>query len=93
MAESVQFLMGKPHWDPVEKSVFFEGVAGDEYVEFLIRVEALRVLVNPDAAPLAPAEALETFTEFEADIHRIAEREHRSRGSMTVVLDAKDVGG
>jgi hypothetical protein len=93
MAEPMKFLMGKPHWDPVERSVFFEGIAGDEYVEFLIRVEALRMLLNADAPPLSPAKALATFSEFEADIHRVAEREHRIRGTTTVVLDVKDVGG
>jgi hypothetical protein len=93
MAEPMQFLMGKPHWDPVERSIFFEGIAGDEYVAFLIRVEALRMLVNADAPPLSPATALATFSEFEPRIHRIAEREHRSRGGRTVVLDVKDVGG
>ncbi len=41
-------------------------------VEFLITAEALTHMLNPDLDTIDSELAIETYAEFEADIHRIA---------------------
>ena len=64
-------------------------------VEFLITSEALAQLLNPEFESLDRETALETFVEFEADIHRIAQREFVKRlgGEPPLLITAADVEG
>ncbi|MBN8808422.1 MAG: hypothetical protein J0I47_09340 [Sphingomonas sp.] len=62
-------------------------------VDFLITADALTELLNPGLDAIDPELALETFTEFEADIHRIARLEFVKRlgGEPPILITAADV--
>jgi hypothetical protein len=94
MAEaSVRFELGEWEWVPERGCVGFVGHTDLGDVEFLITSEALIELLNPDLEAIDPETAIETFIEFEADIHRIARREFVSRlgGEPPILLTAADV--
>lgn len=90
---SITFERGGSSWIPDRQSVSFMGVSALGPVEFLITREALEQLLNPDLDGIDGEYALEIFSEFEADIHRIARREFVKRlgGEPPVLLSASDV--
>lgn len=90
---TLQFEMGRRRWVPRRDSVGFEAIAGGELVEFLITSEALAMMLNPDRAHLDAEMAIETFDEFEADIHRIAQRAYRMKrgGDRPIMILVEDV--
>jgi hypothetical protein len=90
---SVTFELGGGYWVPERQSVGFTGKTDLGPVEFLITSEALEQMLNPDLDGIDGEYALEIFTEFEADIHRIALLEFVKRlgGEPPVLLTAADV--
>ena len=76
-------------------SVGFTGTTDLGPVEFLITSAALAQLLNPEFESLDRETALETFVEFEADIHRIAQREFVKRlgGEPPLLITVADVEG
>lgn len=64
-------------------------------VEFLITSEALVELLDPSREAMDRETAIETFDEFESDIHRITLREFVSRlgGEPPILLTSADVAG
>ena len=90
---SVRFEMGDWTWEDERSCVGFVGQTDLGPVEFLITGEALIELLNPDLEALDRDTAIETFIEFEADIHRIAQREFVKRlgGEPPILITAADV--
>lgn len=93
-APSITFELTGGEWVPERQSVGFYGLTALGQVEFLITTEALIQLLNPDLEGMDSDLALETFLEFEADIHRIARLEFVKRlgGEPPILLTAADVG-
>ena len=92
---SVRFELDGGSWVGKRDSVGFTGETDLGPVEFLITSEALAQLLNPEFESLDRETALETFVEFEADIHRIAQREFVKRlgGEPPLLITAADVEG
>lgn len=90
---SVWFDHGDGYWVVERDSVGFTGTTDLGLVEFLITSAALAQLLDPDMEDIDPETALETFTEFEADIHRVALREFVKRlgGEPPILLTAADL--
>lgn len=95
MSASVRFEMGDWEWLAEREGVLFVGETERGQVEFLITSEALAELFNPEVEAIDRETAIETFIEYEADIHRIAHREFVSRlgGEPPILLTAADVAG
>ncbi|MDO6414110.1 DUF1488 family protein [Sphingomonas sp. BIUV-7] len=95
MAVSVRFEAGDWQWLPEREGMLFVGETGMGLVEFLITIEALAELFDPTVEAIDRETAIETFIEYEADIHRIAHREFVSRlgGEPPILLTAADVAG
>lgn len=74
-------------------SVGFVGATDLGEVEFLITVDALAELLNPELDAIDPDTAIEVFVEFESDIHRIAQREFVKRlgGKPPILLTSADL--
>lgn len=94
-ATSVRFERGGWEWIPDRQAISFFGDTDLGAVEFLITSEALIELLNPELDGIDSETAIETFIEFEDDIHRIARREFVSRlgGEPPILLTAADVAG
>lgn len=92
---SVRFKRGDGYWVPDRGSVGFTGTTDLGPVEFVITSEALAEMLNPDLAGIDRETAIETFIEFESDIHRIAQREfvRRLGGEPPILLTLADVEG
>jgi len=92
-AASVRFELGEYEWLAERDGILFLGHTDLGAVEFLITSEALIELLNPDLEGIDSETAIETYIEFESDIHRIARREFVSRlgGEPPVLLTAADV--
>lgn len=92
---SVRFEMGAYEWVADRESVGFVGTTDMGEVEFLITADALAELLNPELDGLDAEMALEVFVEFEADIHRIAQREFVKRlgGEPPILLTSADLNG
>ncbi|SFO30731.1 DUF1488 family protein [Sphingomonas sp. OK281] len=90
---SVRFELGEYEWLAERHGVLFLGHTDLGMVEFLITSEALVEFINPDLEGIDSDTAIETYVEFESDIHRIARREFVSRlgGEPPVLLTAADV--
>jgi hypothetical protein len=90
---SVTFELGDGHWVAERQSVGFTGMPALGPVDFLITSEALEQMLDPDLDGIDGDYALEIFTEFEADIHRIALLEFVKRlgGEPPILLTAADV--
>jgi hypothetical protein len=90
---SVRLAMGGFSWVAERDSVGFMGETDLGPVEFLITSEALSYLVNPDLDGIDSETAIEAFIEFEADIHRIAQREFVKRlgGEPPILLTVVDL--
>jgi hypothetical protein len=90
---SVRFETGDHEWVAERDSVGFIGTTDFGPVEFLITADALAELLDPNLAVIDPETALETFAEFEADIHRIALREFVKRlgGEPPILLTSADL--
>ncbi|RZI60396.1 MAG: hypothetical protein EOP94_01645 [Zymomonas sp.] len=90
---SVRFEIGEHEWLSERNGMLFLGHTALGVVEFLITSEALVELLNPDLDSIDSDTAIETFIEFEAHIHRIAQREFVSRlgGEPPILLTAADV--
>lgn len=90
---SVRFVLGEYEWLAERNGVLFIGHTDLGMVEFLITSEALAEFINPDLEGIDSDTAIETYVEFESDIHRIARREFVSRlgGEPPVLLTAADV--
>ena len=95
MRPSVRFELGGGSWVAERDSVCFTGETDLGPVEFLITSEALAQLLDPECESLDRETALETFVDFEADIHRIAQREFVKRlgGEPPLLITAADVEG
>jgi hypothetical protein len=92
-AASVRFELGEYEWLAEREGILFLGHTDLGMVEFLITSEALVELLNPDLEGIDSETAIETYIEFESDIHRIARREFVSRlgGEPPILLTAADV--
>ncbi len=92
---SVRFQVDGGSWVEERQSVGFTGETDLGPVEFLITAEALAQMLNPDFDALDRETALETFLEFEADIHLIAQREFVKRlgGEPPILITAADLDG
>jgi len=92
---SVRFELGGYEWVAERDSVGFVGMTDLGEVEFLITADALTELMNPDIDGIDFETALETFAEFETDIHRIALREFVKRlgGEPPILLTSADMDG
>jgi hypothetical protein len=90
---SVRFETGDSTWVMERDSVGFMGQTDLGPVEFLITAEALAHLRDPDLDGIDWETALETFNEFERDIHRIARLEFVKRlgGEPPILLTLADV--
>ena len=90
---SVRFERGDCEWVAERDSVGFIGTTNLGPVEFLITADALAEMLNPDLYAIDSETALETFTVFEADIHRIALREFVKRlgGEPPILLTSVDL--
>jgi hypothetical protein len=90
---SVRFESGDWDWVAERDSVAFMGTTDLGPVEFLITSEALAEMLDPELDGIDRETAIETFIEFEADIHRIAQREFVSRlgGEPPILLTTADV--
>jgi hypothetical protein len=90
---SVQFERGDAEWVAERDSVGFAGVTDLGPVEFLITKDALAYFLNPDLDDIDRETAIETFFEFESDIHRIARLEFVKRlgGEPPILLTVSDV--
>lgn len=90
---SVRFERGHGYWVAERDSVGFEGETALGLVEFLITSAALAYLLDPDLDEIDSDTALETYFEFEAEIHRIARLEFVKRlgGEPPVLLTVDDV--
>lgn len=94
-AASITFELGGGDWIAEREAVGFSGTTALGEVDFLITSEALAYLLNPELDRIDSELALETFTEFESDIHRIARLEFVKRlgGEPPILLTTADVGG
>jgi hypothetical protein len=92
---SVNFEKGDWQWSAEREGVLFVGDTAMGPVEFLITSEALAELLNLGLEAIDRETAIETFIEFEADIHRVAHREFVSRlgGEPPILLTAADIAG
>lgn len=92
---SVQFEAGGGYWVAERDSVGFTGTTALGPVEFLITVEALAQLRDPDLDWIDRETAIETFIDLEADIHQIALREFVKRlgGEPPILLTTADIDG
>lgn len=92
---SVRFELGEYEWLAERNGILFLGHTDLGMVEFLITSEALVELIDPDLEGIDRDTAIETYLEFESDIHRIARREFVSRlgGEPPLLLTAADVSG
>ena len=92
---SVRFELGEYEWLAERNGILFLGHTDLGMVEFLITSEALVELIDPDLEGIDRDTAIETYLEFESDIHRIARREFISRlgGEPPVLLTAADISG
>jgi hypothetical protein len=92
---SVRFDKGDYEWRAERGSVGFVGTTDIGEVEFLITADALAEQINPELDGVDPETALEAFVEFEADIHRIAQREFVKRlgGEPPILLTSADLDG
>ncbi|RZM35192.1 MAG: DUF1488 family protein [Sphingomonas sp.] len=92
-AASVRFERGEYEWLAERNGILFLGHTDLGIVEFLITGEALVELVNPDLDGIDRDTAIDTFLEFEPDIHLLARREFVSRlgGEPPILLTAADV--
>ncbi|MES2420388.1 MAG: DUF1488 family protein [Pseudomonadota bacterium] len=90
---SVRFERGDYEWLAERNGILFLGHTALGMVEFLITSEALAEFLSPDLEGIDSETAIETYVEFESDIHRIARREFVSRlgGEPPVLLTAADV--
>ncbi len=90
---SVRFELGEYEWLAEREGILFLGHTNLGIVEFLITSEALIELLNPELEGINSESAIETYLEFEADIHRIARRVFVSRlgSEPPVLLTAADV--
>jgi hypothetical protein len=90
---SVRFARGDADWVAERDSVGFAGLTDMGPVEFLITRDALAFLLNPDLDEIDSETAIETFFEFESDIHRIARLEFVKRlgGEPPILLTIVDV--
>ncbi|WP_161731807.1 DUF1488 family protein [Sphingobium yanoikuyae] len=90
---SVQFEMGNYEWVSERESVGFLGMTDLGEVPFLITSDALCEMLNPELDGIDSETALETFMEFEADIHRIARREFVKRlgGEPPILITSADL--
>ena len=90
---SVRFKLGDGEWIAERDSVGFVGLTALGPVEFLITRDALAYLLNPDLDEIDRETAIETFLEFESDIHRIAQLEFVKRlgGEPPILLTVADV--
>jgi hypothetical protein len=90
---SVQFEPGDAEWVAERSSVGFGGRTDLGPVEFLITRDALAYLRNPDLDDIDSETAIETFLEFESDIHRIARLEFVKRlgGEPPILITVSDV--
>jgi len=90
---SVRFELDGGHWVADRDSVGFVGVTDLGEVEFLITSEALAEMLDPELVGIDSETAMETFIEFEADIHRIARLEFVKRlgGEPPILLTSADV--
>jgi hypothetical protein len=94
MAEpSVRFESGDAVWVSERDSVSFAGLTVLGPVDFLITRDALAYILNPDLDEIDSETAIETFFEFESDIHRIARFEFVKRlgGEPPVLLTVSDI--
>jgi hypothetical protein len=94
MAEpSVRFELGDADWIGERDSVGFAGLTALGPVDFLITRDALAYLLNPDLDEIDRETAMETFFEFESDIHRIARLEFVKRlgGEPPILLTVADI--
>jgi hypothetical protein len=94
MAEpSVRFEPGDAVWVSERDSVSFAGLTALGPVDFLITRDALAYILNPDLDEIDSETAVETFFEFESDIHRIARFEFVKRlgGEPPVLLTVSDI--
>lgn len=92
---SVRFEMGEYEWVAERDSVAFIGTTDLGEVEFLITADALAEFLDPELEAVDPQTAIEVFTEFESDIHRIAQREFVKRlgGEPPILLTSADLDG
>jgi Protein of unknown function (DUF1488) len=90
---SVQFERGDAEWVAERDSVGFPGLTALGAVDFLITRDALAYLLNPNLDEIDSETAIETFFEFESDIHRIARLEFVKRlgGEPPILLTVSDV--
>ncbi len=90
---SVRFQLGSYEWVAERDSVGFVDATDLGEVEFLITADALTELLNPELDSIDPETAVETFIEFEADIHRIAQREFVKRlgGEPPILITSADL--
>lgn len=90
---SVRFERGDAEWVVERDSVGFSGLTEWGPVDFLITKDALGYLLNPGLDEIDSETALETFFEFEVDIHRIARLEFVKRlgGEPPILLTVSDV--
>ena len=94
MAEpSVRFEPGDADWVSERDSVGFAGLTALGPVGFLITRDALAYMLNPDLDEIDSETAIETFFQFESDIHRIARLEFVKRlgGEPPVLLTVSDI--
>ncbi len=92
-AASVRFELGEYEWLAERNGILFLGHTDLGIVEFLITGEAMVELVDPELEAIDSDTAIETYIEFESDIHRIARREfvRRLGGEPPILLTAADV--
>jgi hypothetical protein len=90
---SVRFESGDADWVAERDSVGFAGLTDLGPVDFLITRDALAYLLNPNLDEIDSETAIETFFEFESDIHRIARLEFVKRlgGEPPILLTVSDV--
>lgn len=90
---SVRFEPGDYEWLAERNGLMFLGYTNLGMVEFLITSDALAEFTNPDLDGIDSDTALETYGEFESDMHRIVRREFVSRlgGEPPVLLTAANV--
>lgn len=90
---SVRFELNGGTWVPERDSVGFTGETDLGPVDFLVTSEALAQMLDPNLDGVDRDTAVETFIEFEADIHRIAQREFVKRlgGEPPILITAADV--
>ena len=90
---SVRFEPGDAHWVAEQDSIGFGGLTALGPVDFLITRYALAYLLNPDLDEIDSETAMDTFFEFETDIHRIARLEFVKRlgGEPPILLTVSDM--